>query len=208
MGQKVNPVIFRIPTKRNWNSIWYAKEKFFNLYLIEDYNIRNYIKTLYGKNIIDNVKIERLQKKCIITLFTSKPGAIIGKKGNEIDVLKKKLKTVSQSEIIVNISEIKRSELSATLVAEGIAQQIEKRVSHKKAMKRAISLSMKSGALGIKILCSGRLSGAEIARSEGYKEGRIPLHTIRSNIDFALAEAKTAYGVLGIKVWLFNNDEK
>ncbi|MFT6083271.1 MAG: small subunit ribosomal protein S3 [Alphaproteobacteria bacterium] len=206
MGQKSNPIILRVGINRSWNSVWYANRREFASYLKQDYLVKKFIASHFQRQLIERVYIERLHKKCIVNIFTPRPGVIIGRKGNDIEQLRKKLSDIIQDEIVVNISEVKKPEVSAFLIAENIAVQLERRVSYKKAMKRAIQSAMRAGAQGIKIACAGRLGGAEIARDEYYKEGRIPLHTLRSNIDFGVSEAYTAYGICGIKVWVYKGD--
>ena len=202
MGQKSNPTILRIGVNKTWSSIWFTNKKNFSNYIIEDYNIRKFIFESFAKNIIEKVNIERLHNKCIVSIFTPKPGFLIGKKGSDIDVLRKNISKLSKTSVSINISEVKKPELSSPIVAASIALQIEKRVSYKKAIKRAISQALRMGAKGIKISCSGRLGGAEIARCEFFKDGRVPLHTFRDDIDYSHATAYTAYGVCGIKVWI------
>lgn len=206
MGQKSNPIILRVGVNRTWNSVWFASKKNFAEYVQQDFLIKKFIFSYFQRQLVERVYIERLHKKCIVTIYTPRPGVIIGRKGNDIDKLKQKLSKIANDEVVVNITEFKKPETSAFLIAESIAVQLERRVSYKKAMKRAIQLAMRAGANGIKIACSGRLGGAEIARDEYYKEGRIPLHTLRSDIDFSTAEAYTAYGICGVKVWVYKGD--
>lgn len=206
MGQKTNPIVQRVGINRTWNSVWYSSKNEFSEYIRQDYELKKFIAKYFQRQLVERVYIERLHKKCIITIFTPRPGVIIGRKGNDIDKLRNSLAKMVDDEVVVNITEFKKPETSAFLVAENIAVQLERRVSYKKAMKRAIQSAMRAGAQGIKIACSGRLGGAEIARDEYYKEGRIPLHTLRSDIDFACAEAYTAYGICGIKVWIYKGD--
>jgi small subunit ribosomal protein S3 len=206
MGQKCNPIILRVGINRTWNSVWYASRKDFAQYLKQDFEIKKFIFSYFQRQLVERVYIERLHKKCIINIFTPRPGVIIGRKGNDIDQLRIKLSKLVSDEVVVNITEVKKPEISAFMIAENIAVQLERRVSYKKAMKRSIQTAMRAGAQGIKIACAGRLGGAEIARDEYYKEGRIPLHTLRSDIDFAVAEAYTAYGICGIKVWVYKGD--
>lgn len=206
MGQKCNPIILRVGVNRTWNSIWYANRRDFARYLKQDFEIKKFIFAHFQRQLVERVYIERLHKKCIINIFTPRPGVIIGRKGTDIEQLRIKLSKIVPEEIVVNITEVKKPEISAFMIAENIAVQLERRVSYKKAMKRSIQTAMRSGAQGIKIACAGRLGGAEIARDEYYKEGRIPLHTLRSDIDFAVAEAYTAYGICGIKVWVYKGD--
>jgi len=206
MGQKSNPIILRVGINRSWNSVWYANRTDFASFLKQDYEIKKFITSYFQRQLIERVYIERLHKKCLINIFTPRPGIIIGRKGTDIEQLRNKLSKFIKEDIIVNISEVKKPEISSSLIAESIAVQLERRVSYKKAMKRAIQSAMRAGAQGIKIACAGRLGGAEIARDEYYKEGRIPLHTLRSDIDFGVAEAYTAYGICGIKVWVYKGD--
>ena len=206
MGQKCNPIILRVGVNRTWNSVWYASRKDFAHYLKQDFEIKKFIFSYFQRQLVERVYIERLHKKCIVNIFTPRPGVIIGRKGNDIEQLRVKLLKLISDEVVVNITEVKKPEISAFMIAENIAVQLERRVSYKKAMKRSIQTAMRSGAQGIKIACAGRLGGAEIARDEYYKEGRIPLHTLRSDIDFAVAEAYTAYGICGIKVWVYKGD--
>ncbi len=206
MGQKVNPVGFRIGFNKSWDSRWYAEGQEYVDGLNEDFKIRKYINDNIKNAAISKVLIERQAKKTTVTIQTARPGIIIGKRGADIEKIKNKIKSFTDSEVSLNIVEIKKSETNAELIAQSIAQQIEKRVSYKRAMKKAIQAALRMGAKGVRINCSGRLSGAEIARVEWYREGRVPLHTLRANVDYALAEANTAYGVIGIKVWVFKEE--
>lgn len=201
MGQKVNPVGLRLGIIKGWDSNWYSGKSGAEK-LVEDDKIRNYLKARIPKGGIARVVIERTLKRIIITIHTSRPGIVIGKGGTEVDKIKEEIKKLTKKDIQINIFEIKRPELDAKLVGESIAQQLEARVSFKRAVKMAIASSMRMGAEGIKIMVAGRLNGAEIARSEMYKDGRIPLHTLRADIDYALSEALTVYGKIGIKVWI------
>lgn len=205
MGQKVNPVGFRLGIVRGWDSNWYGGSTFADK-LVEDQKIREYIAARIPKGGIAKVVIERTLKRITLTIHTARPGVVIGKGGAEVDKIKEELKKLTNKDVQINIFEIKRPELDAKLVGESIAQQIEARISYKRAMKQAIASSMRVGAEGIKIKCSGRLAGAEMARTEQYKEGRIPLHTIRADIDYAISEAQTVYGKIGIKVWIFKGE--
>ncbi len=201
MGQKINPNGLRLGINKTWSSRWYSKNDYSRL-LHEDLKLKSYVsKKLYGANI-SKIVIERAAKKLRLTIFSSKPGVIIGKKGADIETLKKDLTKMSSLEVFLDIKEIRKPEIEAKLVAENIATQLEKRISFRRAMKKAVQSSMRLGAKGIKIECSGRLGGAEIARTEKYHEGSVPLHTLRSDIDFASAEAETTYGICGIKVWI------
>lgn len=201
MGQKVNPIGFRLGTIRTWDSNWYD-EKEFSGKLLEDLKIRNYIKSRLKKAGISRVLIDRTPKRAAITIHTSRPGIVIGRSGKEISQLEEELKKLTNKEVKILIHEIKRPELDAYLLAENIASQIEGRISFRRAMKTGITSSMRMGAEGVRVMCGGRLGGAEIARSEQYKEGRIPLHTIRADIDYAQATAMTIYGTIGVKVWI------
>lgn len=201
MGQKTNPVGLRLGITRSWFSNWFAKERFAD-YLYEDVLIRNYLKKRLEHGGISALFIERTAKRVTVSIQTSRPGIVIGKKGEEVERLKGELQHLTQKEIQINIREVKKPEMDAQLVADNIARQVEKRVSYKKATKKAISTSIRMGAEGIKIMISGRLNGAEIARTETYKEGRIPLHTLRADIDYATSTAHTTYGCVGVKVWI------
>ncbi len=201
MGQKTNPIGLRVGIIRGWDSNWYERKSYATK-LKEDNKLRAYIRNRLTKAGISRLVIDRTSKNIIINIHTSRPGVVIGKSGKEITQLEQELKTVSNKEVKVQISEIKRPELDAYLVAENIANQIENRVSYRRAMKMAITAAMRMGAEGIRIMCSGRLAGAEIARAEQYKEGRIPLHTLRADIDYAQGRAETIYGSIGIKVWI------
>jgi small subunit ribosomal protein S3 len=209
MGQKVNPVGIRLGITRDWTSKWYASKKQFPLLVHTDFRVREFLKKRLVDASVSRVQIERAAKKVNITIQTARPGIVIGKKGEDIEKLRAetaKLLGMAMTDVRLNISEIRKPELDAQLVAESIAQQIEKRVMFRRAMKRAVMSTMRSGALGIKVRMSGRLNGSEIARTEWYREGRIPLHTFRADIDYGLAEAKTTYGVIGIKVWIFKGE--
>jgi small subunit ribosomal protein S3 len=201
LGQKTNPIGLRVGIIRGWDSNWYERKSYAEK-LREDNKLRAYIRNRLTKAGISRLVIDRTSKNIIINIHTSRPGVVIGKSGKEITQLEQELKTVTNKEVKVQISEIKRPELDAYLVAENIANQIENRVSYRRAMKMAITAAMRMGAEGIRIMCSGRLAGAEIARSEQYKEGRIPLHTLRADIDYAQGRAETVYGSIGIKVWI------
>ena len=206
MGQKVNPIGFRLGINRGWDSIWYAKKNNFGNYLVEDYKIRDYIKKNVVNSGVSKVMIERSTKKCFITIYTSRPGFVIGKKGSDIEKIKNKLSKISSSEVQLNIKEVKKPELNSFLVAENIAQQLVKRIAFRKAMKRAIQSALRLGGKGIKVMISGRLGGNEIARTEWLREGSIPLHTLRADVDYAEAEALTTYGIIGIKVWIYKGE--
>jgi len=206
MGQKINPIGFRVQVNRTWDSRWYANSADFGNLLLEDVKMRDFIKKECVQSGISRVIIERPHKKCRVTIHAARPGVIIGKKGADIEVLRKKLANLTASELHLNIVEVRKPELDAQLVAESVAQQLERRVSFRRAMKRAVQNAMRMGALGIRINVAGRLGGAEIARTEWYREGRVPLHTLRADIDYATQEALTAYGIIGIKVWIFKGE--
>jgi small subunit ribosomal protein S3 len=205
MGQKINPVGFRLGVVRGWDSNWYGGKTFSDK-LVEDQKIREYVQARIPKGGIAKVVIERTLKRITLTIHTARPGVVIGKGGNEVDKIKEELKKITGKDVQINIFEIKRPELDAKLVGESIAQQIEARISYKRAMKQAIASAMRVGAEGIKVKTSGRLAGADMARTEQYKEGRIPLHTLRADIDYAISEAQTVYGKIGIKVWIFKGE--
>lgn len=205
MGQKVNPIGLRLGIVRGWDSNWYGG-KTFAAKLIEDEKIRKYINARIPKGGISKIIIERTLKRITLTINTARPGVVIGKGGGEVDKIKEELKKLTQKDVHINIFEVKRPELDAKLVGDSVAQQLEARISFRRAMKQAISSTMRVGAQGIKIKVSGRLGGAEMARSEQYKEGRIPLHTLRADIDYAVCEAHTVYGKIGIKVWIFKGE--
>ncbi len=206
MGQKVNPIGMRLQVNRTWDSRWYADSKDFGNLLLEDIRIREFVKKECVQAGISRVIIERPHKKCRVTIHAARPGVIIGKKGADIETLRKKLAKLTKSELYLNIVEIRKPELDSALVGESIAQQLERRVSFRRAMKRAVQNAMRMGALGIRVNVAGRLGGAEIARTEWYREGRVPLHTLRADIDYALSEAMTPYGIIGIKVWIFKGE--
>jgi small subunit ribosomal protein S3 len=206
MGQKVNPIGLRLGINRGWDSIWFAKKNEYGKLLIEDYKIRDYIKKNVVNSGVSEIIIERTSKKCIVTIHTSRPGFVIGKKGSDVEKIKKNISTITKSEISLNIKEIKKPELNAYLVAENIAQQLVKRIAYRKTMKRAIQSALRLGAKGIRVCLSGRLGGNEIARTEWLREGSVPLHTFRANVDYAEAEALTTYGIIGIKVWIYKGE--
>tara|TARA_B100001250_G_C19663686_1_gene728275 strand:+ start:131 stop:808 length:678 start_codon:yes stop_codon:yes gene_type:complete len=201
MGQKVNPNGIRLGINRTWSSRWFSKSEY-SKYLHQDLEIKRYVEKKLKNASISKINIERAAKKLRISIFSSRPGIIIGKKGADIEDLKNKLTKLSNLEVFLDIKEVRKPEVEAKLVAENIATQLEKRVSFRRAMKKAVQSSMRLGAKGVKVLCSGRLGGAEIARTEKYHEGSVPLHTLRSDIDYATAEAETTYGICGIKVWI------
>ena len=206
MGQKVNPIGLRLGITRGWDSIWFAKKKEYGKLLIEDYKIREFIKKNIVNSGISQVIIERTSKKCIVSIYTSRPGFVIGKKGSDIGKIKKNLSKISSGEVSLNIKEIKKPELNSYLVAENIAQQLVKRIAYRRAMKRAMQSALRLGAKGIRVCLAGRLAGNEIARTEWLREGSVPLHTFRADVDYAEAEALTTYGIIGIKVWIYKGE--
>ena len=206
MGQKVNPIGLRLQVNRTWDSRWYANTKEYGPLLHEDLKIRAFIKKKCAQAGVSRVVIERPHRKCRVTIHTARPGVIIGKKGADIENLRKEVAKLTSSELHLNIVEIRKPEVDAQLLAENIAQQLERRVAFRRAMKRAVQNAMRLGAQGIRINCAGRLGGAEIARTEWYREGRVPLHTLRADIDYGVASASTAYGICGIKVWIFKGE--
>jgi small subunit ribosomal protein S3 len=209
MGQKVNPIGIRLGITRDWSSKWYAPTRNFPAYIYSDYLVREFLKKKLAEASVSRIHIERAAKKANITIHTARPGIVIGKKGEDIEKLRTQVATLMKMptpNVRINIAEIRKPELDAQLVAEGIAQQLEKRVMFRRAMKRAVTNTMRIGALGIKVRISGRLNGAEIARTEWSREGRIPLHTFRAEIDYGLAESKTTYGIIGVKVWIFKGE--
>ncbi len=208
MGQKTNPIGLRVAVNRDWRSKWYAGKKEFGKLLSEDRSIRDILKKKLESASVPRILIERAATRCRVTILTARPGVVIGRKGAEIDKLKEELSKMTGKEIYVDILEIKTPELDAQLVAENIALQLERRVSFRRAMKKAIQTTMDFGAEGIKVRCAGRLGGAELARVEMYHEGRVPLHTLRANIDYGFAEAHTVYGKLGIKCWICKGETK
>ena len=205
MGQKVNPIGLRLGIVRGWESNWYGGKEFGDK-LAEDNKIRQYLKARMPRAGISKILIERMLKRIIITVHTSRPGIVIGKGGSEVDKLKEEIKKLTKKDVQINIFEVKRPELDAMLVGQSIAQQIEGRVNFKRAIKMAIGSTMRMGAQGIKVMVSGRLNGAEMARTQQFKEGRIPLHTFRADVDYALSEALTVYGKIGVKVWIFKEE--
>jgi small subunit ribosomal protein S3 len=206
MGQKVNPIGLRLGINRTWDSRWYANTGEYGNLLHEDIKIREYLKNELKQAAISKVVIERPHKKCRVTIHAARPGLIIGKKGADIEKLRKKLTEMTKSETHLNIVEVRKPEIDATLVAQSIAQQLERRIAFRRAMKRAVQSAMRLGAEGIRINCSGRLGGAEIARMEWYREGRVPLHTLRADIDYGIATAFTTFGTCGVKVWVFKGE--
>lgn len=206
MGQKVNPISFRLGFNKDWASKWYAHKEYVH-FLHEDLKMRNLIKKKLYSAGVSQIEIERAGDRARVKIHTARPGIIIGRGGSEIDKLRDELQDMTGKQIYIDIVEIKKPQIDAQLKAENIALQVEKRVSHRRAMKKAISACMAAGASGIKILVSGRLSGAEMCRSEGYREGKIPLHTLKADIDYGFAEAKTTYGMIGVKVWIYKGDK-
>ncbi len=206
MGQKINPIGLRLGINRTWDSRWYANKGEYGKLLHEDMKIRETLTGSLKQAAISKVVIERPHKKCRVNIHCARPGVVIGKKGADIDKLRKQVGKLTKSEVAINIVEVRKPEVDATLVAESIAQQLERRVAFRRAMKRAVQSAMRLGAEGIRINCSGRLGGAEIARLEWYREGRVPLHTLRADVDYGVATAHTAYGTCGIKVWIFKGE--
>ena len=206
MGQKVNPIGLRLGINRTWDSRWFANKVEYGKLLHEDMKIREVLMAALKQAAISKIVIERPHRKCRVTIHSARPGVVIGKKGADIDKLRKMVGKLTASEVVINILEVRKPEIDATLVADSIAQQLERRVAFRRAMKRAVQSAMRLGAEGIRINCSGRLGGAEIARQEWYREGRVPLHTLRADVDFGVATANTAYGTCGIKVWIFKGE--
>ena len=206
MGQKIHPIGFRLAFNRNWASRWYANNKNFSGMLLEDIKVREYLKKRLSRAAVSRVVIERPAKNARITVFSARPGMVIGKKGEDIERLKSDLQKMLGVPVHVNIEEVRKPELDAQLISDSICQQLQKRIMFRRAMKRAITNAMRLGAQGIKIMSAGRLNGAEIARTEWYREGRVPLHTLRADIDYGFSEAKTSYGIIGVKVWVFKGE--
>tara|TARA_Y100001980_G_C14494578_1_gene271197 strand:- start:440 stop:1138 length:699 start_codon:yes stop_codon:yes gene_type:complete len=206
MGQKVSPVALRLGINRTWDSRWYAEKNEYPRLLMEDRKIRSLLNSLKSTAAISKIVIERPHKKCNVTIYSARPGILIGKKGSDIELIKTKIQKITNTDVSINILEVKKPEIDATLVAESIAQQLERRVAFRRAMKRAVQTALRMGAGGIRINCGGRLGGAEIARTEWYREGRVPLHTLRANVDYGVATAQTTYGAIGIKVWIFKGE--
>ena len=206
MGQKIHPIGFRLALNRNWSSRWYANNRHFSTMLLEDIKVRDHLKARLAHAAVSRVVIERPAKNARITVFSARPGVVIGKKGEDIEALKADLQKMLRVPVHVNIEEVRKPELDAQLIADSISQQLQKRIMFRRAMKRAITNAMRLGAQGIKIMSAGRLNGIEIARTEWYREGRVPLHTMRAEIDYGTSEAKTSYGVIGIKVWVFKGE--
>ena len=205
MGQKVHPIGFRVGITRGWNSAWFAKHNFGDL-LLDDLRIRKYVKERLSHAGVSNVEIERASERARINIWTARPGIIIGKRGAEVDRLKADLQELTGNQVNVNIKEVRKAEMDAQLVAENIAMQLERRIAFRRAMKKAVTSALRFGAKGVKIQCSGRLGGAEIARTEWYREGRVPLQTLRADIDYGFSEGKTTYGIIGVKVWIFRGE--
>lgn len=206
MGQKVHPNGLRLGVIRDWNAIWYAGKREYAQNLTQDISIRNYLKKRLANAAVSQVTIERPAQNLNITVHTARPGIVIGKKGEDIDRMRRDISRMTRLPVQLSVEEIRKPELDATLVAESISQQLEKRIMFRRAMKRAVTNAMRLGAQGVKVMVSGRLNGAEIARTEWYREGRVPLHTLRADIDYGFAEAKTTYGVIGVKVWIFRGE--
>jgi small subunit ribosomal protein S3 len=206
MGQKTSPIGLRLQINRTWDSRWFADRDEYGKLLHEDLKIRNWLIKELPQAGISKVLIERPAKICRVSIYSARPGVIIGKKGTDIEKLKKKIGTMTKAEVSLNIVEIRKPEIDSKLVAQGVADQLERRIAFRRAMKRAVQSALRLGAEGIRINCSGRLGGAEIARMEWYREGRVPLHTLRANVDYAEAQAHTAYGVCGVKVWIFKGE--
>ncbi|KDN12342.1 30S ribosomal protein S3 [Snodgrassella communis] len=206
MGQKINPTGFRLAVNKDWSSKWFAKSGDFSKVLKEDIDVRNFLRKRLANASVGRVVIERPAKSARITIYSARPGIVIGKKGEDIEVLKRDLQKIMGVPVHVNIEEIRKPEIDAQIIADNIAAQLEKRVMFRRAMKRAMQNAMRVGAKGIKIMSSGRLNGIEIARTEWYREGRVPLHTLRANVDYATSEAKTTYGIIGIKVWVYKGE--
>ncbi len=205
MGQKTHPLGFRLGVVKQWKSRWYAEGNLADL-IEQDEKIRNYLKARLGHAAISSVEIERKPGKIVVTINTGRPGVVIGKRGAEVDKLRDELAVLTNAEVAINVEEIKRPEIEAQLIADSVAFQLVQRIAFRRAMKRAVQQAMRMGAGGIKILCAGRLGGSEIARSEGYHEGRVPLHTLRADVDFARSTAKTTFGPIGVKVWVFKGE--
>jgi len=206
MGQKVHPIGMRLGISTDWNSVWYASNQGYADQVHNDWQVRDFLRKKLANASVSLIRIERPARSAKITICTARPGIVIGKKGEDIEALRKEVAVLMGIPVSINISEIRKPELDAYLVAEGVAQQLERRIMFRRAMKRAVSSTMRLGALGVRIAVAGRLNGAEIARTEWYREGRVPLHTLRADIDYGLAEANTTYGVIGVKVWIFKGE--
>jgi small subunit ribosomal protein S3 len=205
LGQKVNPTGFRLGITKSWNSRWFAG-KDYSKFIVDDFRIRQFLKKKLYHAGISSIEIERWANRIRLRIYAARPGIVIGKKGSEIELLKKELEGLVSQELVIDIQEVRKPEVDAQLVGENVAMQIERRVAFRRAMKRSVASAMRFGAKGIKICCSGRLGGAEMARTEWYREGRIPLHTLRADIDYGLAEARCTYGIIGVKVWIFHGE--
>ncbi|MEJ2100804.1 MAG: 30S ribosomal protein S3 [Desulfobacterales bacterium] len=205
MGQKVNPIGLRLGIVKTWESRWFGGKNYAE-YILEDYKLRKFIKDKLYHAGVSRIEIERSSKRVRLRIYTSRPGIVIGKKGTEIALLKNSIEKITDREVLIDIQEIRKPEIDAQLVAENVALQIERRVAFRRAMKRGVSSAMRFGALGVKIICSGRLGGAEMARTEWYREGRVPLHTLRADIDYGFIDARTTYGVIGVKVFIFKGE--
>ena len=205
MGQKVHPIGFRLGVNRNWDSRWFARKEY-STFVLEDYNIRKFLKKRLFQAGVARIEIERAANKVRIRMYTARPGIVIGKKGVEIEKLKRELEKMINREIIIDIQEVRKAEVEAQLVAENVALQLVRRIAFRRAMKKSVTAALRFGAQGIKIACSGRLGGAEMARREWYREGRVPLHTLRADIDYGFAEARTTYGIIGVKVIIFKGE--
>jgi small subunit ribosomal protein S3 len=205
LGQKVNPIGFRLGVTKSWSSRWYAG-KDYSKFIVDDFRIRKFLKKKLFHAGISNIEIERWANRLRLRIYAARPGIVIGKKGSEIELLKKELEGLVSQELVIDIQEVRKPEVNAQLVAENVAMQIERRVAFRRAVKRSVSSAMRFGAKGIKICCSGRLGGAEMARTEWSREGRVPLHTLRADIDYGLAEARCPYGIIGVKVWIFHGE--
>jgi small subunit ribosomal protein S3 len=205
LGQKVNPNGFRLGITKSWNSRWYAGKEY-SKFIVDDFRIREFLKKKLYHAGISSIEIERWANRIRLRIYAARPGIVIGKKGSEIELLKKELEKLVSQELVIDIQEVRKPEVDAQLVGENVAMQIERRVAFRRAMKRSVASAMRFGAKGIKICCSGRLGGAEMARTEWYREGRIPLHTLRADIDYGLAEAHCTYGIIGVKVWIFHGE--
>ena len=205
MGQKVHPIGFRLGVNRNWDSRWFARKEY-SSFVLEDYNIRKFLKKRLFQAGVARIEIERAANKVRIRMYTARPGIVIGKKGVEIEKLKRELEKMINREIIIDIQEVRKAEVEAQLVAENVALQLVRRIAFRRAMKKSVTAALRFGAQGIKIACSGRLGGAEMARREWYREGRVPLHTLRADIDYGFAEARTTYGIIGVKVTIFKGE--
>lgn len=206
MGQKVHPVGIRLGIIKDWESKWFADSRTYADTLWADFQVRKYLRKELAQAAVSKIKIERPARNAVITVYSARPGVIIGKKGGEVERLRDRVSKIMQVPVHINIEEVRKPELDAKLVAESVAQQLERRIMFRRAMKRAVTSAMRTGALGVKICVSGRLGGAEIARSEWYREGRVPLHTFRADVDYAVAEAQTTYGIIGVKVWIFKGE--